>query len=85
MKFKNDQERLAALKQRIQEELRHCEQHYRPQICQLKNDPTGYQRLEAEIIRMVSAEPIPIATAIALLETELEHSPNFNSLPDDEA
>ena len=85
MNFSNDAERLAALKHRIRVELADCSSRYRPHICQLKADKAGYARLEAELIRLVSEEPIPLATAIALLESELERAPEASLNPEADA
>ncbi len=64
---------LELLRSMIKEELGDCDSNLWPKLCTLRSTPSGYQKVEDTIIRLVATEGMPIGSAIAYLEQELAH------------
>ena len=61
------------LKKAIQEEIGECDPRVWGKLCQMRSTQKGYQTIENSVIRLVSEEGMPIGSALAFLESELEH------------
>ncbi len=61
------------LKKAIKEEIGECDPLVWGKLCELRSTKQGYQRIEEMVIRLVASEGMPIGSALALIEQELEH------------
>ena len=64
---------IAELKKAIKEEIGECDVRVWGKLCQLRSTEKGYQTIENMVIRLVCEERMPIGSALALIESELEH------------
>ncbi|MCB9448661.1 MAG: hypothetical protein H6585_09990 [Flavobacteriales bacterium] len=69
----NDSNKINELKQLIKIELDTCSSRMWPHVCQLKQTPEGYKRIEDMVIRLVAKEAMLVGSAIALIEQEFSH------------
>ncbi len=66
-------QQLETLKELIKEELSDCDADKWPKLCALQSTPLGYAKIEATIIRLAASEGMPIGSAMAYIEQELQH------------
>ena len=64
------------LKNAIHDEIGECDPIVWGKLCQLRSTKQGYEKIEEMVIRMVAKEGMPIGSALALIEQELEHQIN---------
>jgi hypothetical protein len=64
------------LKKAIHEEIGECDPLVWGKLCELRATKQGYEKIEEMVIRMVAKEGMPIGSALALIEQELEHQIN---------
>jgi hypothetical protein len=62
------------LKEVIAQELGNCNQSLWPKLCELRQSEKGYVQIEDMVIRYVALEAMPIGSAIAFVEQELQHA-----------
>lgn len=61
------------LKKAIAEELGNCNPKLWAEICELRTTEEGYAKIERMVVHYVATEGMPIGSALALIEQELEH------------
>jgi hypothetical protein len=64
------------LKAAIHEEIGECDPIVWGKLCEMRSTKQGYEKIEEMVIRMVAKEGMPIGSALALIEQELEHQLN---------
>lgn len=64
------------LKKAIREEIGECDPIVWGKLCELRATSQGYEKIEEMVIRLVAKEGMPIGSALALIEQELEHQIN---------
>jgi len=69
----NPKEQVTLLRSRVKEELDNCNSRLWPTLCKLKGSPEGYEKIERMVIEYVAKEAMPIGSAIALIEQEMQH------------
>jgi hypothetical protein len=62
------------LKEVIAQELGNCNEHLWPKLCELRHSEKGYGQIEDMVIRYVALEAMPVGSAIAFVEQELQHA-----------
>ena len=71
-----DKTLIEKLKQAIQNEIGECDPIVWGKLCELRATKQGYQKIEEMVIRYVAKDGMPIGSALALIEQELEHQIN---------
>ncbi len=71
--MENNKLLIVELKKAIQEEIGECDPRVWGKLCQLRNTHKGYETIEKMVIKMVTEEAMPISSALAFIESELEH------------
>ena len=61
------------LKKAIKEEIGECDPRVWGKLCQMRSTEKGYQTIEKSVIRLVCEEGMTIGSALAFIESELEH------------
>jgi len=67
-------QQIAELKALIAEELGDCNEELWPRLCSLRQTEIGYLGIEEKVIRYVVKEAMPIGSALAFIEQELQHA-----------
>ena len=62
------------LKEIIAQEMGSCNEGLWPKLCEFRQSTKGYEQIQDKIIRYVAQEGMPIGSAIAFVEQELEHA-----------
>lgn len=71
--MENNKLLLNELRKAIKEEIGECDPRIWGKLCQLRSTEKGYKTIENSVIRLVSEEGMPIGSALAFIESELEH------------
>ena len=64
------------LRRAIKEEIGECDPRVWGKLCQLRSTAKGYQTIEDSVIRLVCEEGMPVGSALAFIESELQHEKN---------